>query len=140
MVSNALESFSAGRCTADNERGERCGMNALRGSKLCFWHDPEHASEAAEARRLGGLRRKREHAVAGAYDIEGLEDVPSLRRLLEIAALDLLGLENSISRARALIAVVAAGAKLLEVGEVDERLKAVEHVLRQRPKPLRRVR
>ena len=49
----------------------------------------------AEARRLGGLRRRREHAVAGAYELEGLDDVTQLRRVLTIATLDLLGLDTS---------------------------------------------
>jgi hypothetical protein len=62
-----------------------------------------------------------------------------LRRELTVAALDLLGLENSISRSRDLIAVVQAGTKLLEVGELEERVSAVERVLRQRP-PVRRRR
>jgi hypothetical protein len=67
-----------------------------------------------------------------------LEDVGSLRRVLEVAALDLLGLENSIARSRALIAVVQAGTKLLEVSELEERVSAVERVLRLRPQMRRR--
>jgi hypothetical protein len=134
-----MDAYAEKHCQGENERGERCQQAPLRDADFCFWHDPAHATEAAEARRLGGLRRKREHAVAGAYDIEGLEDLPSLRRVLTVAALDLLGLENSIARSRALIAVVQAGTKLLEVGELEERVAAVERVLRQRP-PVRRRR
>ena len=126
-------------CKYTKDGGDRCQAAPLHEADFCFWHDPDHANEATEARRLGGLRRKREHAVAGAYDIEGLEDLPSLRRVLEVAALDLLGLENSIARSRALIAVVQAGTKLLEVGELEERVSDVERVLRQRP-PVRRRR
>ncbi len=62
----------------------------MRASKFCFWHDPAHAEEMAEARRLGGLRRRKEKAVEGAYDFGGLVDVSQVRRLLEIAALDTL--------------------------------------------------
>ena len=58
-------------------------------------HSPEHAAEAAEARRLGGLRRRREVAVTGAYEFPGLQSVADIRRILEIAVLDTLGLENS---------------------------------------------
>jgi hypothetical protein len=133
-----MDAYQQRRCKAANDQGEPCGQPPLRDADFCFWHDPDHATEAAEARRLGGLRRKREHAVAGAYDIAGLEDLPSLRRVLEVAALDLLGLENSIARSRALIAVVQAGTKLLEVGELEERVSAVERVLRQRPQIKRR--
>ncbi len=81
----------------------------------------------AEARRLGGLRRRREVAVAGAYEFDGLETVVGLRRLLVIAALDTLGLENSIARARTLIYLVGVAGKLLETGEMEERLAYLEN-------------
>ena len=89
-------------------------------------HSPEYAEEIAEARRLGGLRRRREVAVAGAYEFNGLETVADLRRLLQIAALDTLGLENSIARARTLGYLVGVAGKLLETGELEQRLAALE--------------
>ena len=49
--------------------------------------------------------------------------------MLEIAVLDALGLENSVARSRVLISGVLAGAKLLEVGEMEERMAAVEAAL-----------
>jgi hypothetical protein len=119
-------------CKFKKEGGEPCRAPPLHDAEFCFAHDPEHAEEMAEARRLGGLRRRREHAVAGAFEIEGLEDVSQLRRVLTIATLDLLGLDNSIARARALIAVVGSGAKLLEVGELEERLRSLEATMAPR--------
>ncbi len=89
-------------------------------------HSPEYAEEVAEARRLGGLRRRREVAVSGAYEFEELETVVGLRRLLMIAALDTLGLENSIARARTLVYLVGVAGKLLETGELEERLAYLE--------------
>ncbi len=90
-------------------------------------HSPEYAEEVAEARRLGGLRRRREVAVSGAYEFDGLETVAGLRRLLVIAALDTLGLENSIARARTLVYLVGVAGKLLETGELEERLAFLEN-------------
>jgi hypothetical protein len=52
--------------------------------------------------------------------------VRDLRRLLEVVAFDLLGLDNGVARDRAVIALVLAGAKLLEVGELEERVAALE--------------
>lgn len=52
--------------------------------------------------------------------------------MLEIALTDTLALDNSVARARALIAIVQTGAKLLEVGEVEERLAALEAVIEPR--------
>jgi hypothetical protein len=98
-------------------------------------HDPELAAEVQEARRLGGMRRKREATVAGAYDFEGLTTVQEIRRLLDIAAFDTLGLENSLGRARTLIAVALAAGKLLEVGELEDRLASLEAAVLNRGKP-----
>ena len=113
-------------CQARKETGEPCRQAPLRDSEFCFWHSPEHAEEAAEARRLGGLRRRKEKTVAGAYDIEGLDDVPKIRRLLEIAVLDTLALENSVSRSRTLAYLAQIALKALEVGEFETRLEALE--------------
>jgi hypothetical protein len=90
------------------------------------FHSPEHQEEVAEGRRLGGLRRRREKTLASAYDIESLTSVAALRRLLEIAAFDTLALENSLARSRTLVAVVTAGSRLLEVGELEARIALLE--------------
>ncbi len=95
----------------------------------CFWHSPEHAEDAAEARRLGGLRRRREVAVSGAYDFAGLESVGGIRRILEVAVLDTLGLENSIARARTLAYLAMTAIKLLETGELEDRVAHLEHAM-----------
>jgi hypothetical protein len=102
-------------------------------------HSPEHATEAAEARRLGGLRRRREGTVAGAYEFSGLESVASIRRLLEVAAVDTLGLENSIARSRTLAYLAMVAAKLLETGELEQRIASLEAVVHQQkalPRPV----
>ena len=104
------------------------------GGVFCLWHDPDHADEVAEARRLGGQRRRRERVVAGAYDFEGLGSVPSIRRLVEVAAMDTLGLENSVARARALAYLAQVATGLLEKGEFEERLAAIEAVMEPRLK------
>jgi len=122
-------------CNFAKDDGERCRAPPLHDGEFCFAHDPAHAEEMAEARRVGGLRRRREKAVQGAYDIEGLEDVGAIRRLVEVAALDTLSLDNSIARARTLITAALAAAKLLEVGEHEERLRALEATVQPRRAP-----
>jgi hypothetical protein len=110
--------------------GRRCRAPAMRDGRFCFWHEPAKEQEAAEARRLGGLRRGRERTLAVAYDLAGLGSIEAIRRIIEIALFDALGLENSIARARVLIAGALAAARLLETGELEERLVALEAVLR----------
>src|SRR5437867_3014954 len=87
-------------CGAARSDGLACGMAPLRDSEYCFAHDPEHADEAARARATGGVRRRRERVTAVVYDLERVETIDGIRRLLHIAASDTLGLENSIARSR----------------------------------------
>jgi hypothetical protein len=98
----------------------------LQDGDFCLWHSPDHAEEVAEARRLGGLRRRKEKAVSGAYDFRGLNEVGEVRRILEIAVLDTLSLENSVARSRTLAYLAQVALKALEVGEFQERLQALE--------------
>lgn len=122
--------LSQSRCQAANkETGEPCRQAPLRGERYCFWHSPTHAEEAAEARRLGGQRRKRERVVSGAFDFDGLASIPEILRLVEVAALDTLGLENSVARNRTLVAVAQAAAGLYEKGELEARLAAIEQAI-----------
>ena len=113
-------------CAGKNQNGQPCRSPKLKDGDYCLMHSPEHAEDVAEARRLGGLRRRREVAVSGAYDFVGLQSVTDIRRLVEVAVLDTLGLENRISRARTLAYLATTAIKLLEVGELEQRLASLE--------------
>lgn len=117
-------------CKATKEDGKRCRAAPLHQSNFCPMHDPEHAREMAEARRLGGLRRRKEKAVAGAYDIEGLENVTQVRRLVHIAVVDTLSPENSVARSRTIAYLAQVALKTLEVGEFEERLTVLEQAIK----------
>ena len=119
-------------CKALKDDGSRCQAPPLLDGDFCLMHSPEHAEEMAEARRLGGLRRRREKAVSGAYDFDGLADVGQVRRLLEIAVLDSLALENSVARSRTLAYLAQVALKALEVGEFEARLEALERLVAPR--------
>ena len=106
--------------------GRLCRASAIRGERFCYMHDPERAEEAAEARRLGGIRRRRERTLAGASELGGVRTIEDLMRVVEIVVFDMLGLENSIARARILLSAALAGVKLVETGELEERIAALE--------------
>ena len=93
---------------------------------------PGNAGQAAEARRLGGLRRRRESAIVGTYEVGPLDNVEDLRRLLQIAVIDTPGLESSTSRARTLGYLTQVGAQLLERGEMEQRRQELEAMLHPR--------
>jgi hypothetical protein len=113
-------------CVYAKADGQPCRMAPLHERPYCFSHDPERAAEAAEARRLGGLRRKKESTIAVAYDLPGLDTVAGIRRVLEIVVADSVGQEHGIARLRVLIAVAGAATNLLKVGELEDRLAHVE--------------
>lgn len=116
-------------CNARKLDGSPCQAPPLKEGDFCLAHSPDHADEVAEARRLGGLRRRRERAVAGAYEFEGLDTSEKILRLVEIAVVDTLGLENSVARNRTLAYLAQTAAKLLEIGTLEQRLREFESSL-----------
>ncbi len=121
-----LRSTGSRTCSFRKSNNDPCRATPMRDGTFCFWHDPDHAQDAAEARRLGGIRRRREKTLEGAYEFGGLASIEGIRRVLEIAVFDTLGLENSIARSRALAYLAQIALRALEVGELEERLASVE--------------
>ncbi|MHB8674671.1 MAG: hypothetical protein ACYDAK_13470 [Candidatus Limnocylindrales bacterium] len=106
--------------------GRLCRAPALRGERFCLMHDPAHADEVAEGRRLGGARRRRERTLASAYELTSVRTIDDLLRVVEIAICDLLGLETSIAKARALLHGAMVGGSLIKTNEYETRLEALE--------------
>jgi hypothetical protein len=121
--------MSPRRCTAKTNDGRPCGATPLTDAPYCFWHSPETAEEAAEARHLGGVRRRREKAVVGAYELIPLDTAWGLRRILEIVVLDTLALENSNERSRVLIAAVNAAVELNRSAISEARYGALDRAV-----------
>jgi hypothetical protein len=119
-------------CSAITTGGHACAAPPIRDGRFCVAHDPDYADVMAQARSLGGQRRRKEAAVIGAYDFEGLRTVVQIRRLVEVAVIDTLSLENSVARSRTLAYLAQTATKLLEVGELEERLNQVERSLEPR--------
>ena len=117
------------RCAYAKADGQPCRMAPLHDRPYCFSHDPERAEDAAEARRIGGLRRKKEGTIAVAYDLPGLDTVAGIRRLLEIVKIDGVGLENGVARLRVLISTAVAAMNLLKVGELEDRIATLEQAV-----------
>ena len=113
-------------CTALRNDGRPCRATPLIDEPFCFWHAPQTAEEAAEARRLGGLHRRKKKSVAAIYGFAGLRTISDSQTLLETAAIETLAIENSINRNRTLATFVATAAKLIELGELADRVAALE--------------
>ena len=106
--------------------GRPCRATPLRDEPYCFWHSPETAEEAAEARRVGGLHRRKKKTVSAIYGFAGLRTIEDLQALLETATIETMALENTIARNRAIGGFVTVGAKLIEVGDLEARLAVLE--------------
>ena len=115
--------------------GRPCHSPPLHDGDFCLMHSPEHAKGVQEARRLGGLRRKREATVAAAYDLEGLETVDGIRRLLQIAVTDTLGMENTIARNRMLVYQAMAALRTMEIGVMEKRISVLEQAVHGQRSP-----
>ena len=121
-----------GRCRHIKANGEPCRAAALAGQDFCLFHDPSRAEEVEEARRLGGLRRRRERTVCAIYDFQGLRSIADIVRVLESVVSDTLSLDNSVERSRAL-AQLSEIARRCVVYDQEERICALEAALRSRP-------
>ena len=119
-------------CKTVRDSGESCRAAPLRDGAFCRMHSPDHAADVQEGRRVGGLRRRKEVTLQAAYEFEGLDTVVDIRRVVEIAILDALSMENSIARGRLLISAAQVGAKLLETGELEDRVAELESVVKPR--------
>jgi hypothetical protein len=117
-------------CAFRKSNGEPCHSPPLRDSEFCRMHSPEHVKEVQETRRLGGLRRKRESTISSAYQFESLDSVDGIRCIVLIAVLDALSMENSMSRVWTLAYVAQVALRMLEVGEIEERVVALEELAR----------
>jgi hypothetical protein len=58
------------QCRYKRSDGRECQANAIAGSGLCFFHDPERAADRSEAQRTGGLRNKGVSLPADTPDFE----------------------------------------------------------------------
>lgn len=116
-------------CKGRSEDGSPCRQAPGLDSEFCFWHDPEHADEASEARRLGGKRAHKESALIAAYNLGGLDSAEGITRHLEMTRVEALKLQDPDRRVRALISIGRAASRHLEVHLLDKRFRMLEDAL-----------
>ena len=124
-------------CTATKDDGSPCGANPMLEEQFCFSHHPDYTQAAAEARRLGGLRRRREKTIEGAYDLHDRPDSANgISRLLKIITDGLLSMEPSIGRSNALLRAVREAREMMEIGNLAQSIADLEAALKNRsPEP-----
>ncbi len=121
-------------CAATTRSRRPCKAYPLAGSRFCFTHDPNRAESRSQARRLGGHNRtapaKRLH-----FSATDLKTSQGLRAFAE--ELIRLTRDEKISshRSRTLGYLMLAQRRLIELDDLNQRVQALENVLREREDP-----
>ncbi len=119
------------QCKANNKQGERCKAFANENA-FCFMHDATKGKQRAIARRNGGLATKKPHFADISLLPSTIRNIESVLIVLDYALKESVGLDNSIQRGRLLVSIAHGFIEALKVGEMEQRLEAVEAALKLR--------
>ncbi len=119
------------QCNAKNKSGEPCNASA-NGTGFCFTHDATKGKERAIARRNGGLRRITPSVADKSLVPKETRSITDVMTILDYALQESLVLQNSIQRGRLLVSIAHGYLQALKVGEIEQRLEAIEMTLKMR--------
>jgi hypothetical protein len=114
------------KCHGKTKTGNPCKMPPLKGSKYCFTHNPETRTAQAVARKIGGYNSATPHAGNAEAIPADVQTIEQARGILNYTLAELLVMDNSIARARALLAAFDSFVKAFEIGELEARIAALE--------------
>jgi hypothetical protein len=123
--------MSKKQCQATKRDGEPCNASASE-TGFCFAHDATKGRERAIARRNGGLKRITPHVADASLVIKETRTIKDVMTILDYALQESLVLSNSIQRGRLLVSIAHGYIEALKVGEIEQRLEAVEMALKLR--------
>ena len=122
-----MTSTSNGRCKALTRAGARCQAYAIKGSVFCYWHDPAQAKARTAARAKGGhARHGRKIGSTGRRGGVRITCAADTLPVVADAINDLLGLEVSISRSRAIGYLAGVVCNVYETTDLTERIEGLE--------------
>jgi hypothetical protein len=121
------------QCKSKNKQGERCRAFASENG-VCFMHDATKGKERAMARRNGGLATKQPHYADASVLPSSIRKIEDVLIVLDYALQESIGLDNSIQRGRLIVSIAHGYIEALKVGEMEQRLEAVEMTLKLREK------
>ena len=117
------------RCEAPTTEGPRCQAAALDGSRFCFFHDPAKAEERRAAQAMGGRQGKVKTLPDTAPDVN-VENGQDVVRLISETINQVRRGEIDPRVANAVGYLANVLLKAAEQGDVEERLAALEAVVR----------
>jgi len=116
------------KCKANTKSGGSCKAFANE-SGFCFTHDATRGRERAIARRNGGLATKQPHYADESVLPSSIRKIEDVLIVLDYALQESIGLDNSIQRGRLIVSIAHGYIEALKVGEMEQRLEAVENAL-----------
>jgi len=119
------------QCEANNKQGERCKAFANENG-VCFMHDATKGRQRAVARRNGGLATRKPHFADASGLPSSIRTIEGVLIILDYALKESVGLDNSIQRGRLLVSIAHGYIEALKVGELEQRLEAVENAMNLR--------
>lgn len=114
------------KCKAKTTNGQACQAQAIKGSTFCFTHDPASGAARAKARKRGGQRRRVSHYGDESMIPREVRTLDDANKILAYTLAETVPMENSIARARLLLALYDSFVKSFEVGELEKRIQALE--------------
>ncbi|MCG3145280.1 MAG: hypothetical protein HONDAALG_02844 [Gammaproteobacteria bacterium] len=114
------------KCKAKTNSGQACRSQAIKDSQFCFIHDPASGAARAKARKKGGERRRVSHYGDESIIPREVKTLEDANKILAYTLAEVVPMENSIARARVLLALYDSFVKSFEIGEFEKRLQALE--------------
>jgi len=108
------------------KNNQPCRMPAIRGGKYCYSHSPELGVKRAQSRKKGGANRRVSHHGDSKSIPQEIKTLDDANKILIYTLAEVIPMENSISRGRLLIALYEAFLKSFEIGELEQRIAALE--------------
>jgi hypothetical protein len=114
------------KCKAKTQKGQPCQAQTINGSKFCFIHDPAQGAARAKARKKGGERRRVPHYGNESIIPREVKTLDDANKILTYTLAEIIPMENSIARARVLLALYDSFLKSFEIGELEKRIQVLE--------------
>ena len=114
------------KCHGKTASGAACKMPAVKNSKYCFTHSPDTRAEQAAARRRGGENRHTPHFADETQLPAKVEKLEDANKILTYTLAEVIGMDNSLMRARVLLSLFDSFVKSFEIGELEQRIAALE--------------
>jgi hypothetical protein len=108
-------------------------MAVVKGSEYCFNHDPKKSRQRAQARKAGGQARHTPHFADLSRLPADVKTIDDANQILAYTLSEVAGMENSIARARVLLALHESFLRAIEIGQHEERIAALEARLKNEP-------